>query len=128
MYKLTQADSVIRVEDGAVIPADLHNADYAAFLLWVDAGNTPEPADVPPPVPASVTPLAFMEFFTQEELLTIIATAQTSPALRLWYDKLMAAQEVVDGDPRIVGGLDALLGAGLLTDDRKAEILLALKG
>ena len=46
MYKLTSSSSVVRA-DGALIPADPANADYAAYIAWVDAGNTPLPADVP---------------------------------------------------------------------------------
>lgn len=45
MYKLTKSPSVIhRIADGASIPADPENRDYAAYLEWVAAGNTPEPA------------------------------------------------------------------------------------
>jgi hypothetical protein len=51
MYKLTQSTHIIRLSDGAMIPVG--NADYADYLRWVEAGNTPEPADIPPtpPVP-----------------------------------------------------------------------------
>jgi len=48
MYKLTTSTSVTRLSDGASIPANEANTDYAAFLTWKDAGNLPEPADIPP--------------------------------------------------------------------------------
>jgi hypothetical protein len=39
------ADVIIRKSDGAAIPKDPFNVDYAAYLEWVAAGNTPEAAD-----------------------------------------------------------------------------------
>lgn len=55
MYKLTNTEMILR-EDGACIPPDPENADYAAYLTWISAGNTPDPADPPPVVvPQSVT-------------------------------------------------------------------------
>ena len=44
MYKLTKPHNTItRINDGANIPSDPDNTDYAAYLAWVAAGNTPEP-------------------------------------------------------------------------------------
>ena len=48
MYKLTDNASILRIEDNASIPDDPANSDYAAYLEWVEDGNTPEAADVPP--------------------------------------------------------------------------------
>lgn len=47
MYKLTASSSIIRKSDGAIIPADPANVDYAEFIRWQADNNTPEPADVP---------------------------------------------------------------------------------
>lgn len=54
MYKLSPViipglpQSIIRLEDGATIPQDPGNADYRAYLAWLESNNTPEPAD---PIP-----------------------------------------------------------------------------
>jgi hypothetical protein len=52
MYKLTYdkelnkvANVVIRIEDQAFIPFDPANADYQEYLKWLEAGNTPLPAE-----------------------------------------------------------------------------------
>jgi hypothetical protein len=50
-YQLTTSTSIIRLSDGAFIPNDPGNCDYREYLEWVEAGNTPEPAPVPPVSP-----------------------------------------------------------------------------
>jgi hypothetical protein len=47
--------TILRLPDQANIPPDPANTDYAAYLAWVEAGNTPEPAPVPEPVPELTT-------------------------------------------------------------------------
>jgi len=51
MYKFikdldtNQITSVKRLSDNAFIPFDPANTDYQAYLKWLEAGNTPLPAD-----------------------------------------------------------------------------------
>ena len=54
-YQLTASDLILRAADGAFIPPDPANTDYAAYLAWVEEGNTPEPAPEPEPVPELTT-------------------------------------------------------------------------
>lgn len=51
MYKLTNSTYIVRVADGASIPQDPANSDYAIYLQWVADGNTPEPYVEPPLTP-----------------------------------------------------------------------------
>lgn len=46
MYSLTpEGAAVLRLTDGAIVPMDPANSDYAAYLEWVAAGGVP---DLPP--------------------------------------------------------------------------------
>jgi hypothetical protein len=45
-YQLTQSDTILRTADNAFIPPDPANTDYAAYLAWLEEGNTPLPAPV----------------------------------------------------------------------------------
>ena len=36
---------IFRIEDNAFIPFDPANTDYQAYLLWLEEGNTPLPAE-----------------------------------------------------------------------------------
>ena len=54
-YQLTISDCILRLADNAFIPPDPANTDYAAYLEWLEAGNMPDPAPLPEPVPALTT-------------------------------------------------------------------------
>ena len=50
MYKLTNSNTVLRIESNSFIPFADNNSDYQAYLKWLAEGNTPLPADQPPEV------------------------------------------------------------------------------
>lgn len=58
MYKLTNGTEIIRLADTAYIPADPMNADFENYMLWLQDGNSPEPADPPAPPPTPADKLA----------------------------------------------------------------------
>jgi hypothetical protein len=48
-YTLTAyPGTIVRDEDGALIPADEDNIDYQDFLAWKAEGNEPTPYTPPP--------------------------------------------------------------------------------
>lgn len=78
---------MIRHPLGYAIPLDLLNADYRAYQDWLAQGNTVEPADPPPALPA----LLGVDFATQAQdpaqmssavgqLRTFLATAGPTTA------------------------------------------------
>lgn len=88
MYRLTSSTEIERIADGAIIPADADNADYAAYLAWLADGNTPEPYEVPEPSPAEL--IASMQAAVQARLDTFARTR--------YYDGILSACTYA-GDP-----------------------------
>lgn len=126
-------------EDNRVAEVSTEPFPVAPPLMWVPCPDNvaadwtfqdgqfvePAPQQGEPVVPfvPRWTPLQFIERFTDAEQLAIVTAAQSTPALRLWYDKAMAADEIVSDDPRTIAGVQALVDAGLISAQRKTEIL-----
>ena len=72
-YQLTATNSILRTSDGAFIPPDPANTDYAAYLAWLEAGNTPDPAPIPvPPVPLTPAEKLAASGLTVDELKELL--------------------------------------------------------
>jgi hypothetical protein len=48
-YALMASGMILRRSDNAWIPPDETNRDYIEYQAWCRAGNTPDPAEPPPP-------------------------------------------------------------------------------
>ncbi len=85
-----------------------------------------DPTKLPAPVYPQFTSLQFLDLFTEPEQLAVATAAMQSAQVKLWYDRTLAASFVTLADPRTEAGLTALVGAGLLTAERKAAIVAAM--
>ena len=86
------------------------------------------PDKLPRPPAKQFLPLAFFDLFTEAEQLALAAAAIQSPQVKLWYDRVLAASFIITiEDPRTAAGLDTMVQAGLLTAERKAEIVEAMR-
>ena len=76
----------------------------------------------PEPVYPQMSSLDFLRLFDPERR-AIKQAAMQDVDIGIWYDDTVAAQFVTYSDPRVEQGLVALVDAGLLTAERKAEIV-----
>ena len=74
----------------------------------------------PEPVYPQMSSLDFLRLFDPERR-AIKQAAMQDVDIGIWYDDTVAAQFVTYSDPRVEQGLVALVDAGLLTAERKAE-------
>lgn len=140
MYTLTNnalaanAQTVIRDADGAHIPPDPKNADFAQYLAWLAVPNTPTPAASNPVSPfaaaaPTLTFLQFMALFTAAEQAAIVNSADTQT--RLFLLMATGAGEIVLSNPELIAGVNYLAatssstppGPGLIALARVAQIL-----
>lgn len=80
----------------------------------------------PPPVYRQMSSLDFLRLFDLERR-AIKQAAMQNVDIGIWYDDTVAAQFVIYSDPRVEAGLAALVDAGLLTPERKTEIVARMQ-
>lgn len=114
MYKLINSNTVFRA-DGACIPADPANTDYAAYLAWLAEGNTPEPADVPPPP-------------TKAERIRALEAQASDAQAKVTRQALLAlALEKACADPAAAGLTPGEVHDILMTGDNGYRVLFLLE-
>jgi len=120
MYKLTNHDTIIRLADGASIPADPRNRDYKKYLAWRDTGGVAEPADVVEPV-YSISPKS--DVIAAGDTLEITVTGAAGDYI-LNIEGLAAPEQPITIDetgvevielPAIDAGIYKIKGTGLLS-------------
>ena len=128
-YQLTTGGSILRLADNAFIPPDTLNRDYAEYLAWVDAGNTPEPAPAPPPPPPSYT--AFWDALIAS---TVYASIRTQSMASLPMNTLATEFIALLGDAKagrpneaaIQASMSAVFATGTFTTADAEEFTAAL--
>jgi hypothetical protein len=84
------------------------------------------PAQPTPPAlpnPTIIPSPDFINRFTPAEQLAVETAAQSNPALQLWPTKETAAQTIDLAGAEAKAGMDARVGAGLVSAARETEIL-----
>lgn len=74
-------------------------------------------------IPQRLTRLQFLSRFTDEEMQSIVAAADASPALKAALLKWQASEGIVLTDPATIAGVQALEIAGLIAPGRAEAIL-----
>lgn len=108
-------------------PANEDLIDFAEYQWAFQAWENAAPPPPPPPCYPQFTALEMLDLLTEAEQLAVVNATMTNAAVKLWYDRMIAAAFVTYEDPRTEGGLQALVDSGLITAERKAEIVAAMQ-
>ena len=105
-------------------------ARRASGAWTIEALPLPEPESGPEPLPPQFPRFygnANLDLFTQAEQLEVVTATMTDPMVKLMYDRLINAAFWTYEDPETEQGLSLLVSKGLLTEERKAEIVAEMQ-
>ena len=68
-----------------------------------------------------------LDLFTQAEQLAVVEATMTDPMVKLMYNRLLGATHLTYEDAETEQGLQLLVDKGLLTIERKAEIVSVMQ-
>ncbi len=83
-----------------------------------------EMADPPASGVSVLSSLQFMERFSLQTQLAVVAATKVNDEIKLWYDKMLAADEINLSDQRTIDGVNAMVAAGIISR-HEAKVALA---
>lgn len=122
-YEISRFGDVLRKSDNATIPDNPANHDWVEYSAWVAAGNEPDPY-VPTPSPALVSYSDLRTRLTDAERQAILTACRTSWQIDDYIRLAQAEGEINLDSVATAAAKIALIGAGLLTAERVAEVFV----
>jgi hypothetical protein len=113
---LSQLVAVIRLSDGATIPANTENKDYREYLAWVAAGGIVIPAD-PLPTPAEITALLRTQAINIMNLNTDAQAKILRAILLVIMDELNILRALHSLAPRVASQIKTAVQAKINSGD-----------
>lgn len=71
----------------------------------------------------AISKLDFLKRLTFAERVAIETAAESDPEIRVVKESLRLSEEIRLDDPEMIAGLELYVGKGLITEERKNEIL-----
>lgn len=122
----SELNIVVNIKELDFIPSHpyfvLLNENEECLPGWIYAA-TETPRFKEPVIVQSWTAYQFLLRFTAEERAAFRAAALTDPMVADFQQLAQAAQEVINTDPMTIAGMNYLVSVGLITEQRKNEIL-----
>jgi len=98
---------------------------YKVGIKYIDGVVQVIPSSPLPPATV-ITKLAFMNRFTDAELVAIYTASKSSVSIEVWIKKLESASDVTLTNAATIAGVNALEKAGFIVAGRAAIILKAI--
>lgn len=122
MYKLMKSGAVMRLADKAIIQEEETNRDWQEYQAWLNAGNSPEPAETQDDVKASA--LASINASCEQAIVAIQSGYPSSEVLS-WPKQETEARSYVADASAPTPLLDALAEArGIDKAELAARVIL----